>query len=86
MVGNAHKHWVVPFLTEWNGPAYERCRSICLDGTNPQLDGYLMASHNTVNRRLQEEIVQNHMARGHEKFLFSERQEGACFEAAWRKL
>ncbi len=48
MVGNTHKHWVVPFLKEQSGPAYERCRSICLDGTNPQLDGYLMATHNTV--------------------------------------
>ncbi len=35
--GNAHKHWVVPFLKERNGPAYECCRSICLDRMNPQL-------------------------------------------------
>ncbi len=35
MVGNAHKHWVVPSLKERNSPAYERCRSICLDRTNP---------------------------------------------------
>ncbi len=48
MVGNAHKHWVIPFLKEWNGPAYERCRSICLDRTNPQPDRYLMATHSTV--------------------------------------
>ncbi len=53
MVGNTHKHWVVPFLEERNGPAYERCRSICLDGTNPQLDLipytlYLIATHSTV--------------------------------------
>ncbi len=48
MVGNAHKHWVIPFLKERNGPAYERCRSICLDGTNPLLDGYLIATHSTV--------------------------------------
>ncbi len=46
--GNAHKHWVIPFLKERNGPAYERCRSICLDRTNPQLDGYLVATHSTV--------------------------------------
>ncbi len=35
MAGNAHQRWVVPFLEEWNGPAYERCRNICLDGMNP---------------------------------------------------
>ncbi len=35
MAGNAHQCWVVPFLEERNGPAYERCRSICLDGMNP---------------------------------------------------
>ncbi len=39
MVGNAHQHWVIPFLKERNGPAYERCRSICLDGTNPLPNG-----------------------------------------------
>ncbi len=48
MEGNAHKHWVIPFLKEQNGPAYECCRSICLDGTNPQLDRYLVATHSTV--------------------------------------
>ncbi len=35
MAGNTHQRWVVPFLEERNGPAYERCRSICLDGMNP---------------------------------------------------
>ncbi len=35
MARNAHQRWVVPFLEERNGPAYERCRSICLDGMNP---------------------------------------------------
>ncbi len=48
MVGNAHKRWVIPFLKEWNSPAYERCRSICLNWTNPQLDEYLVATHSTV--------------------------------------
>ncbi len=33
--GNVHQCWVIPFLMGWNGPAYERCRSICLDGMNP---------------------------------------------------
>ncbi len=31
MAGNAHQCWVIPFLEERNGPAYERCRSICLE-------------------------------------------------------
>ncbi len=35
MAGNAHQCWVVPFLEERNGPAYERCRSICLNRMNP---------------------------------------------------
>ncbi len=46
--GSAHNHWVIPFLKGRNGPAYERCRSICLDWMNPQLDEYLVATHSTV--------------------------------------
>ena len=59
MEGNAHQHWVIPFLKEWNGPVYECCRSICLDGMNPLPDVVFWTAHDLTFICFQQGCVQS---------------------------